>query len=263
MLEYLAAAVVGWIAGMAINYFSDVLPIYRKLRKPICTHCGKDFPQRHYWLWPRRCTHCQTSRPRRVWIVEGLAVLMALWFWHSPDLQMRLGLVWGAIILIYFAVVVVIDIEWKLILHVVSIFGALLAAFIGITMNGVLPTLLGGAMGYGIMYIFYSLGTVFMRIVNRRSSTPSDEVALGFGDVNLSGVLGLLLGTPQILIALFLALLLGGLIGGMIMITMALLRRYRSLLAIPYGPFLVLGAMLVLYFPAITQQIFVGLSPYL
>jgi prepilin signal peptidase PulO-like enzyme (type II secretory pathway) len=263
MLDNLAAAVLGWTAGLLINYFSDVLPIYRSLKKPVCTHCGHAISHRHYWLWPRACPHCGTARVRRTWVVQLLSVAMAIWFWNSPDLQMRLGLYWGAVVLVYFAVIVVIDMEWKLILHVTSKFGVLLALVIGWSMNGLQTTLIGGALGYGIMFLFYWMGMLFMRVVNRRSASKSDEVALGYGDVNLAGVLGLMLGLPQILIALVLALLLGGILSGAIMLGMAALRRYRSMMAIPYGPFLVLGAMFVLYFPAITQQIFVGLSPYL
>ncbi len=178
-------------------------------------------------------------------------------------MQMHLGLGWGAVLLIYFAVVVVIDIEWRLILHPVSVAGAILGLAVGVSLHGWMATLLGGLLGYGIMFGFYYLGAVFMRLINSRRGEPSDEVALGYGDVNLTGILGLILGFPQILIALVLGLLLGGVFSLALVLVTALARRYRTLMAIPYAPFLVLGAMMILYWPALTQRIFAGLSPYL
>jgi prepilin signal peptidase PulO-like enzyme (type II secretory pathway) len=72
--------------------------------------------------------------------------------------------------------------------------------------------------------------------------------ALGFGDVNLSGVLGLILGWPLILPTLFLSILIGGVVSLVYMLTMLAFRRYQLLMAIPYGPFLVSGAVLLIFF---------------
>jgi leader peptidase (prepilin peptidase)/N-methyltransferase len=73
-------------------------------------------------------------------------------------------------------------------------------------------------------------------------------VALGFGDVNLSGVLGLLLGWPAILVGLLLAVLLAGIVSLIYLIIMLALRRYRLFTALPYGPFLIAGAGLIIFF---------------
>lgn len=75
-----------------------------------------------------------------------------------------------------------------------------------------------------------------------------DDVALGFGDVNLSGVLGLMLGWPIILFGLGVAVLIGGAVSLVYIIVKLITRRYQALMALPYGPFLVLGAVLFIYF---------------
>jgi leader peptidase (prepilin peptidase)/N-methyltransferase len=74
-------------------------------------------------------------------------------------------------------------------------------------------------------------------------------VAFGFGDVRLGGFIGLVLGFPDVLAALLVAILLGGL-GGILywFVSAVLLRRYSLFTAIPYGPFLVLGAMYIMFF---------------
>jgi hypothetical protein len=52
-----------------------------------------------------------------------------------------------------------------------------------------------------------------------------------------------------VLTAIFVAILLGGL-GGILywFVSAVILRRYSLFTAIPYGPFLVLGAMYVMFF---------------
>jgi leader peptidase (prepilin peptidase)/N-methyltransferase len=85
-------------------------------------------------------------------------------------------------------------------------------------------------------------------VVNRRKGQPVNDVALGFGDVNLSGVLGLILGWPVILIGLVVAVLIGGIVSLIYIVVKLITRKYEAFMALPYGPFLVLGAVLLIYF---------------
>jgi len=149
--------------------------------------------------------------------------------------------------MVYFALVAVIDIEHRLILHPVSLVGAVLGAISGTVLHGFLPTLLGGAAGFAIMLVLYLLGVVFLKWVSRRRGEPVDEVALGFGDVNLGGINGLLLGWPGIIAGLFLAILIGGLISGLYLVYQLVRRRYRAFAALPYGPFLILSVLYLVY----------------
>jgi len=75
----------------------------------------------------------------------------------------------------------------------------------------------------------------------------SDEVALGFGDVNLSGILGMLLGWPAIVVGLFFGILAGGVVSLVIILWMLISKKYRAFTAIPYAPFLILGAIFLIY----------------
>ena len=67
---------------------------------------------------------------------------------------------------------------------------------------------------------------------------------MGFGDVKLSVLLGLILGFPKIIFALYLAFLTGAFVG----IILIIWRKKRSLKdAIPFGPFLIAGTLLSLF----------------
>jgi leader peptidase (prepilin peptidase)/N-methyltransferase len=195
----------------------------------------------NYLIWPRRCLHCSHSRGRRAWVVEISAILITLWLWINPPA--RLGFIPGLILLAYFGVVVIVDIEYRLILHPVSLVGALLAFGIGARLHGIIPTLLGGVAGFGLMWLFYFLGLQFTNLIYRLQGKPIEE-GLGFGDVNLSGVLGLLFGWP----ALFLGVFIGAVIGLIYIALMALTRRFKAYATMPYGPFLVASAVILLYF---------------
>jgi leader peptidase (prepilin peptidase)/N-methyltransferase len=97
------------------------------------------------------------------------------------------------------------------------------------------------------MLLLYYLGQLFVRWMSRRRGQDIEEVALGYGDVNLSGVIGLLLGWPGISIGLALAIILGGLASLILIFVMVIRRQYRHDLTLPYGPFLVASAVILLY----------------
>jgi prepilin signal peptidase PulO-like enzyme (type II secretory pathway) len=67
---------------------------------------------------------------------------------------------------------------------------------------------------------------------------------MGFGDVKLAVLMGLLLGWPDILTALFLAFFLGAIIG----VILILFKKKGLKSEMPFGPFLVLGIFLAQFF---------------
>lgn len=243
MWNWIWRAIAGVLAGVAVNLLADVLPARRRVgaqaNRLVCWRCEAVQPFVRFALWPRRCVNCGRGR-LRPWLVEVAFLALAL---ALPQGALRLPL-WA--LLVYFGVVVVIDIEYRLILHPVSLAGVLLCGSWGMWRHGVAATLLGGAVGFVLMYGLYALGGVFLRAVNRWRKQPVEEVALGFGDVNLSGVIGLLLGWPGVLAGLSLAILFGGVFSLGWLLVQAALRRYRAFEPIPYGPFLAAGALFLL-----------------
>ena len=114
-------------------------------------------------------------------------------------------------------------------------------------MHGVTSTLIGGAVGFGIMLAFYFVGEWYVRYMSKKRGMAADEVALGFGDVNLAGILGLLLGWPGISAGLLFTVLSGGLISLLIIVAMLIAKKYKAFTAIPYAPFLILSALFLLF----------------
>ncbi|MBS1250565.1 MAG: hypothetical protein MAG431_02159 [Chloroflexi bacterium] len=252
----------GWMAGALINYMADVLPRTRRFSALVCLGCGEAFPW-HYILWPKGCqgcshahAHARTESPDpagaeiagksriRPWVVLILGTAAAVWLWWNPP--WRLGFAGGFAWCAYFALVMVIDLEHHLILHPVSLVGAMMGAVSGLFLHGALPTLLGGAAGFGIMLGLYYLGGLFLKLLIRIRGESTDEVPLGFGDVNLAGVIGLLLGWPGVTAGLILAILLGGAVSGLYLVGSLLLKRYKAYTALPYGPFLAASALYLL-----------------
>jgi len=79
-----------------------------------------------------------------------------------------------------------------------------------------------------------------------------EPVAMGFGDVKLAAVLGVMLGPQNLLVALLLSFIFGAL-GGV------LLRALRGGRVVPFGPYLVLGGLAALFYGEALAGWYVGL----
>ncbi len=237
-------AALGWLLGALVNYLSDVLPETRRFTPALCPKCRARWSLIDYLLMVP-CRACGKRRGVRAWVVQIAFVAMAAGSaLYPPE---RTG-TWATLaLLVFFGVVAVIDIEHRIIMHPVSMVGAVLGGAVGIWLHGWLPTLIGGVAGFGIMFALYYLGALLARWIGRLRKQEIDEEALGFGDVTLSGVLGLLLGWPGIVAGLIYAVLLGGLVSLIVIAYQFAVRRYQAFQAIPYGPFLLIAAVILLF----------------
>jgi leader peptidase (prepilin peptidase)/N-methyltransferase len=242
---------LGWLSGWLVNILADVLPFSRKFSHPVCPVCQAKFKWTDYLLF-RNCTNCGKRRSLRMLIVQAVMTVAPVLIWIFPGQTLPFPLAF--ILLVYLVVILVIDLEHRLILHPVSIVGAVLGLGIGIFLRGqnsitygITSTLLGGAAGFGVMLVFYFIGELFVKRMAKTRGLSSNEVALGFGDVNLSGILGLLLGWQAIFACLFFAILAGGLVSLVIILGMLIAKKYKAFTAIPYAPFLILSAIYFLF----------------
>lgn len=249
LLENIAVVVLGIITGIIVNHLSNNLPYLRsgyRLDNPICLWCKNIISWRTF-VFLFKCPHCQRLPKLRIWLVLWGYPALFLILRHIPPQRMDWWM--GAITMVYFSLVAVMDLEHRAILNSISLIGVLLGIGVGWSMHGLLKTLLGGIAGYLMMFVLYYLGTVFSRLVSKVRNQPMDEVALGFGDVNLSGVMGLFLGWPGITAGLLLAIILGGGFSLLIIIYRLITHKYQMFMAIPYAPFLLIGATLLLFRP--------------
>ncbi len=250
--DFIFSLIIGWLSGWLVNYLADTLPATRRFSRPTCPSCQATYHWGDYLLF-RKCPSCNKRRLTRTLIVQGIMVVASLLLWIFPRSWLPYYL--ALPLLIYLAVVFILDMEHRLILHPVSLFGAVLGLGIGIFLrcqhttlvNGILNTLLGGTIGFGVMLVFYFAGKWYVQRMSQKRGLSPDEVALGFGDVNLAGIIGLLLGWPAVVAGLLYAIFAGGLVSLIVVIGLLVAKKYKAFTAIPYAPFLILSAIYLLY----------------
>lgn len=247
--------IVGWFAGVIVNYLSDVLPMTRRLTQPVCLQCNAPFTWKEY-LFFESCTNGH-ARSKRTWITQAIIFLISIYIWFQAP---KMGYWLGMILVMYLGVIFVIDMEHRLILHPTSIIGSFLTFGLGMYTRGFMDTLLGGLVGFVIMLAFYYFGVLFARIRTRRMQAAGqeadDEEALGAGDVILATVLGFLVGVDLIWFCILISILLGGIISFILILWLIISGKYNKnalMMFIPYGPYFIISAFLIIYFPAAIQ----------
>ena len=153
-----------------------------------------------------------------------------------------------------FAVIMVIDVEHKLILFVVIIPASLLAVADSILTDfqpSLIDALAGGLMGFMVFFLLYNGGFLFTYIMGMMRGKPIDEVAFGYGDVMMAMLSGFILGWQPLIFAIFITVFLGAFGAVFFLLFKALSRgKYSAFTAIPYGPYIVAGTLIMLLFRA-------------
>ena len=236
----LACAVFGLCVGSFLNVVIHRVPKRESVVRPRshCPACGAQIADRDnvpvvsWLLLHGRCRACEQPIPVRYPLVElGTAGLFAA-------AAVRFGATWQLpAFCIFFAsllAVSVIDLDLYIIpnrvvyptLFITAPLLALAAAAEG-TWGQLRNAAIGGAVGFGLLLVIHV-------------AMPR---GMGFGDVRLSGVIGMMLGwlgLRYLFLGLFLAFLLAAVIGIVLIATR--LRTRKD--AVPFGPFLAGGAVL-------------------
>ncbi|MEO1647024.1 MAG: A24 family peptidase, partial [Chloroflexota bacterium] len=154
-----------------------------------------------------------------------------------------------------FALIIVIDVEHKLILFIVMIpsiaLGLADAVFVS-PPNPVLgDALLGGAIGFGSFFSIYLMGFVFRWYMNNVRGRNINTTVFGYGDVVMLTFTGVLVGGLHTIVAIVITIMLGA--AGAILFLLA--QRFMKgdggmTSAIPYGPYIVMATIIMhLYGP--------------
>lgn len=258
------AALLGWLVGGVVNLLADDLPPLGEaegvgpVRSPHCPRCGAARPGLRALALVRlatggRCSACGAPDGWRPAIVEAAFALVfaALTFWAQGD---PLTFLLGAVVVSVYGLICVIDIEHRLILWRTVWVSALALVAVGLLRPdmGWQKSLLGGVIGFVLVFGLFLLGQAYGRWVARRRGEPLDEVAFGGGDVNLAALVGLTVGWPGVLVALFIGIAVGGVFAIGLIAVQLLRGRYDPHQPIAYGPFLASGALALFFFaPAI------------
>ena len=244
-MSLILVVIVGGIIGILINYFSDVLPVSRRITRPLCRVCNQPYSIKDY-LISCRCSICgnRTSTRSIIVLISAIVICILLKFFPFSILGF-----WETLpILIFLGVIIVIDIEHRVVLVQTSIFGFVLFFLYGIRLRDLLSTIFGTLAGFLIMLIFYYLGIAFTKIAGKLRHQKIDEVAFGFGDVFVGTILGLLTGWPLIVGTIFISILAFVAFSLVLFFALLLTKRYHAYSnAQPFTTFLILGAIAIFY----------------
>jgi len=244
-MALILAVVAGVVAGVLVNYFADVLPATRRLSRLACAWCGQDYAIGDY-LFARQCMYCGAPRPLRPIFVVFATVTACVLLYFFPISALSF---WAALpVLIFLGVMLVIDIEHRLVLIETSLFGLFLFAGYGVAIGGWRRMLLGGLGGFLIMFLLYLSGVVFSKIVGLIRHKRMREVAFGFGDVCAGTVFGLLVGWPSIVGVILIGMITFGVFSFLLITFLIITKKYRSFTnAQPFVPYLILGVIVIFY----------------
>jgi len=233
MLNFLFA-LIGLLIAIVINVLADDLPLRIRPLPPHCPRCAHIHKPVHWLgLVRRQCPECgQPVRRRVIWVEVGTAVLFALLPSLIPEPR---NLIVNSFYIAVLILVIVIDLEHKLILNVVTlpVTAVALAASLIVTrdQNTILLAVTGAILGLIIAYIMYGFGTLVF-----------GAGAFGYGDVKLAMAMGAMMGLHRIPFALIIGIILGGVISLLLLVTRLVSRRD----ALPYGQYLAIGGIIML-----------------
>lgn len=208
---------IGWLAGQLANWAADALP--QRVMRPAATDDGSAPEERNH-------------KRRRLAVQIGLALLfglLAVRYGHDPAmLAVSFAYAW------LLTTVLVIDLETRRVLNIMLLPGAIFALAVAWALGapGIPSALAGGLTAFVLFWGLYILG----RILFGRG-------ALGFGDVKLAGVIGLMTGYPDVMRAL----MIGVVLGAVAAIVLLASRRAGWKSTSAYAPYLALGAMLAMW----------------
>ena len=244
------AAVLGLVIGSFLNVVVYRVPAGIPLtRESRCPNC--DAPVRPWqnvpvlsWVGLRgRCASCQTPISSRYPLVELLTALVfagVAWYFAAPSMTASAGAAPAAVVIaiayLYFAAISValalIDLDTRrlpnaivLPSYVVSLVLLALACALGADWSALLRAVIAMA----VLFAFYA---------TLRAIRPD---GMGGGDVKLAGLIGIQLGWlgwGSVVVGAFAAFLLGGVFGGALLLA----RRAGRRTAIPFGPWMLVGA---------------------
>lgn len=259
-LTVVALIAVGLAAGALVNVLADDLPHYRRPRLPRYP----DGTPRPFIAWSGLLAFLTGKRAspegaRLSWrypLVEIATIILMFVVVGITANQHRVSDVQRLFYLVYvtiFVLVTVIDIEHRLILFSVIIPSSALALMgAALTPPGGRPTLeealSGAVLGFGVFFVLYLGGILFSYFVAKARGQALSEVAFGYGDVMLAALSGLILGWQALIFAMFITVFLGALGALVFLVGRALTGRYDMFTALPYGPYIVIGTLIMLLF---------------
>ncbi len=236
----IGTTLLGAAVGSFLNVCIHRLPRGESLVLPSshCPRCGQaiawrdNIPVLSYLLLKGRCRRCRQAISGRYPLVEALTAILALGAYVKFGFSLAFGVVF--LFLAVLVAIVFIDLEHQIIPHELVLPGipVFLLSAVFVMDLPFLESFLGLVIGISSLYLI---------AVYYEALTGNE--GMGGGDVNLMGMLGAFLGWKSLLFILMVAAGVGTVVGVTLMIGKDKSLKY----AVPFGPFLSLGAVLYLF----------------
>lgn len=251
----ISAFILGAVVGSFLNVCICRLPRDESIVSPPshCPNCScgirwyDNIPLISYLLLRGKCRGCGTRISPQYPLVELLNGLLTL------ALFLRFGPTFSFLVLFLFCsalvVITFIDLEHQIIPDEISLPGILLGFLFSFFMPG--HTWLNSVIGI-------LLGGGSLLLVASGYHWLTGKEGMGGGDIKLLAMMGAFLGWKAIPFIIFASSLVGSVIG----ISLMLIKKKDSKLAIPFGPYLAFAAILYIFYgrPLIHWYLTIGSS---
>lgn len=228
---------VGSFLNVVIARFDALESVFKT--RSHCPKCKKQIPWYDlvpFFSWvllAGKCRQCKKTISLQYPLVEvATAIVFALIYWKFGFSIDSLFLILISSLLIIIGAYDILHLEIPdilIYLAAVLALGLILSHNLASTdLNNWLSELYGVLAGFGFF--------AFLVLVSRQKW-------MGAGDALLGGLIGLILGWPQVLVALFLAFILGSLVSIVLMI----LKQKKMKDVVPFGPFLVAATFIAIF----------------
>jgi len=237
----LLSIIFGAFIGSFLNVCIFRLPKEESIIWPgsHCPYCKKpirfydNIPLLSYVLLMGKCRHCKIPISIQYPLIEGITALSSLFLFmkFGPSLSYLFYFAFVAALI----VITVIDLYHQIIPDVISLpgIGVGLIASLILPQITFLNSLFGVLLGGGSLFL---VATCYEWLFKREG--------MGGGDVKLLAMIGAFLGWKAVILTILLSSLIGSITGILIMVVKGKDFKY----AIPFGPFLSLGAAISLFY---------------
>jgi prepilin signal peptidase PulO-like enzyme (type II secretory pathway) len=253
--------VLGLFSGSFLGVLVDRLPKNETVVKgrSRCEFCRKELkwfdliPVFSFISTEGKCRYCHVFLPYFYPTIEiSTGILFALvYVFLISNFQSLiinpLSLIYNLIIVSGFVVIFFMDLKYGLILNKILLpLAGIIAIYLFIFNSSSL--IINLACGV-LAFLFFLIITFGFKIIRGKDG-------MGGGDIKLAFVLGLFLGFPNIIVSLYLAFLTGTIVG---IILILWKKKNLKSASLPFGPFLILGALICLFWGNLILPIFLQL----
>jgi len=235
------AFILGAVIGSFLNVCIYRIPMEESVIYPSshCPECGEkikwydNIPIISYLILRGKCRNCGKKISVQYPLIElltGILTAGVIWKYGISFVSLYF------LILTYVLVVVsTIDLKTMLVpekfCYFAMVAGILLSPFIPVI--SLKDSILGASFGAGIILFIIETYYIF-----------TGKEGMGYGDASIMAIIGAFLGWEKVLLTIFFASLIGSVVG----IALMVLKGKNAKFALPFGPFLSIGAYITILF---------------